>query len=269
MAADPATGLVWATDTLTSDGFQLDAIDADDELVGRYAFDDFPTAGTRGAWGRLAVRSDSAVYLPIRDASSGALGYRRLAFTGFAPAVTAQPQDRTVTLGVGQRAQDVTFTVAADGDDAIRWQSKRAGEGGFADVAGATGATLTVAATATANGSAYRAVVSNGAGRVVSDEAALTVEHAPAIVTDLASRTVTEGADALFVISADGNPEPAVTWQRQVGGWWQAIAPDDDNFVVNGPSLTVRQTNTDQSGSLLRAKLVDTASRPSTRARRR
>ncbi|MDO8186857.1 HtaA domain-containing protein [Conexibacter sp. JD483] len=267
LAADPTNGITWATDTFTTEGFRLDAIGGDDRLIGRYRFDEFPAAGGDGAFGRLAIGPDSAVYLPIQQAGSGRLGYRRLAFTGFVPTVTTQPQDRTVTLGVGESEESTGFAIAvADGDDVIRWQAKRPGESRFADVAGATGTTLMVAARATSNGTRYRAVVGNAAGSVASDEALLTVDHAPALVTDVANRTVTEGADALFAVGAGGNPEPVVTWQRRVGGYWEAIAPDDDNFLVNGPSLVVKQTNVDQSGSLFRAKLVNSVATVYSRA---
>ncbi|HYJ21485.1 MAG TPA: hypothetical protein VEW07_05610, partial [Solirubrobacterales bacterium] len=254
MASDPTRGTTWATDTWPADGSRLIALEGD-EIVGRYVYTDFPEAGAKGAFSRLAVGPDGSVYLPIKDADSGRLGYRRLAYTGVVPEVTSQPQNRSVVLGVGEASEQVEFSVAiAAADDAVQWQSRAPGEAAFSDIGGATAATLTVDAKPTSDGAAYRAKVSNGAGKVVSDAVALEVSYAPQIVADLANRSVTEGADALFLIGAEGNPEPTVTWQRRVGGFWQTIAPDDDNFVVNGPSLTVLDANLEQSGSLFRAK---------------
>jgi hypothetical protein len=257
MAADGPRGLTWATDTWTADGSRLLALEGN-EIVGRYVYTDFPEAAAKGAFSRLAVGPDGSVYLPIKDADSGRLGYRRLAYTGVVPEVTTQPQDRSVVLGVGEASEQAEFAVAiADGDDAIQWQSRAPGEAVFFDVAGATAGTLNVAAAPASNGTAYRAKVSNGAGKIVSDVVALDVSYAPLIVSDLANRGVTEGADALFLVGAEGNPEPVVSWQRRVGGFWQSIPADDDNFVVNGPSLTVLDTNLEQSGALFRAKLTN------------
>lgn len=259
MVADPERGLVWASDTFSLAGSQLAALDGE-EILGRYQGLGFPEAGSKGAYARLAVAPDGSVYLPIKDPGSGRLGYRRLAFTGFVPKVTVQPSGQAVVLGPGQDSKPVQFTVAiANPGDAIQWQSKGPGAAAFTDIAGATGATLAVEAKAASDGLVYRAKVSNAAGTIVSDEAGLDVEYAPRIVSDLANREVTQGTDAVFVVSADGNPEPEVRWQRRIGGFWQPIAADDDNFVLNGPLLTVLDTNVEQSGSLFRAKLVNTA----------
>ena len=92
------------------------------------------------------------------------------------PAITDQPDAKSVVAPA-----TASFTVAATGDPApsIQWQ-KRETAGAFADIAGATAATYTTAATvvATDNGDVYRAVVSNGFGTVVSAEAVLTVTAA-------------------------------------------------------------------------------------------
>ena len=53
----------------------------------------------------------------------------------------------------------------------------------------------------------------------------------------------------------EGDPDPVVTWQRRVAGFWQTIGADDDDFTLAGGTLTVKDTNVDQSGALFRAKV--------------
>lgn len=255
MAADSSRGLVWATDTFSTKGHRLHALEGE-EIVGSYVYTDFPPSDSKGGYARLEVGPDGSVYLPVKDPDSGRLGYRRLAFTGFVPEVTAQPEDQLVKLFSGEASKAVELSVEiADEADSIQWQRKAPGAAAFADLEGETAATLAVEATPAHDGSVYRARVSNDAGAIVSEEAALAVEYAPLIVNDLANRTVVEGADAVFLLSADANPEATVQWQRRVGGFWQPIDAADDNFELTEASLTVLGTNTEQTGSLFRAKL--------------
>ncbi|AEE45671.1 glycoside hydrolase family 9 protein [Cellulomonas fimi] len=137
-----------------------------------------------------------------------------------APVVTRQPVDATVALGA-----DATFTAEASGVPAptVRWQV-RAGRG-WKDVAGATGTTLTVRATARTDGTRYRAVFTNAAGSVESAVVRLTVERAAPVVTqhpaDVRARV---GTRAVFRAAADGYPTPCVVWQvRWGGGSWRPI----------------------------------------------
>jgi Htaa len=167
------------------------------------------------------------------------------------------PAPRDVGLGVGEETELATFTSSAVGDPAParQWQSKRPGTSRFTDLEGETGETLTVDAEPGMDGTEYRAVYENAAGRIASEAATLGVDYAPRIVIDVLGTSVTEGGEAEFSVLSDGKPEPEISWQRRVGGFWQAIDPDDDNFEIDGPSLTVIETNTDQSGSLFRARL--------------
>lgn len=255
MVADATRGRTWVTDTLSTKGHRLHALEGG-EIVASYVYADFPELNANGGYARLELAADGSVYMPVKDPGSGRLGYRRLAFTGIVPAVTAQPADRLAVLGAGEQSEPVQFTVEiADPADSIQWQTSAPGQAAFTDVAGATGPTLEVDATRAHDGRTYRAKVTNQAGAVVSDAVALNVDYAPAIVTDLTNRTVVAGADAVFLLSVDSDPEAAVEWQRRVGGFWQPIAPGDDNFELDDSSLTVLDTNVEQSGSLFRAKL--------------
>jgi Bacterial Ig domain len=84
-----------------------------------------------------------------------------------APAITAQPLNVAVVVG-----QMATFTVVAAGSPPLSYQWQRNG----ANISGATGASYTTPATTlTDNGAAFRVVVSNSVGSVISGAATLTV----------------------------------------------------------------------------------------------
>lgn len=259
MAGDPARGWEWATDNRDPDGYTVNTL-VDDEIVSRFAYPEFvsPTSG----FPAIDVGHDSALYLPIKDEATGRYGYQRLAIEGVMPELDAQPQPAQVSLGIDEASEPVSFTSTVSGGEPAatrQWQVRPAGESSFTDLDGETAATLTVDAEREMNGNRYRAVYSSEAGRIASEEAVLTVKYAPSIVSEPKSASVTEATDAVFLVAADGNPEPVVQWQRRVGGFWQDIASDDENFVVNGPSLTVLDTNVEQSGSVFRAKLTNSA----------
>jgi len=90
-----------------------------------------------------------------------------------APAITAQPL--SVAVHAGEAA---TFTVQATGTAPlqVRWQRATGAAPAWADISGATQASLALPAVASGDsGSQYRAVVSNAAGSATSAAATLTV----------------------------------------------------------------------------------------------
>ncbi len=255
MAGDPQRGWEWATDVADPDGYTVNVL-VDDEVVSRLAYPEASRDAT------IDVGPDGALYLPVEDEATGRNGYQRLAIKGLMPTIGAQPGPAQVSLGAEEESEVASFTSTVEGGEPAttrQWQVKPAGESSFVDLDGERDATLIVDAERGMNGNQYRAVYSSDAGQIVSGVATLSVEYAPSLVSEPKSVAVTEGADAVFLVAADGNPEPAVEWQRRVSGFWQDIDPGDDNFVVNGPSLTVLDTNTDQSGALFRAKLANSA----------
>jgi len=268
IAADTANEITWVTDPFDPEGFRLNAMRGE-ELIGRYPSTEFPASAANGAFSRLAVGPEGSIYMPIRDAESGRLGFRRFGFNGFVPEVVSQPEGRSIALGIGQTSKEVGFSVdIGDSEGEIQWQKRPLGQSSFTDIVGQAGTSLTVVATPADDGTLFRAKVGNAAGTIVSDVATLSVTYAPVVLSDLSDRSVTEGADALFALNSDGNPEPAVSWQRRIGGFWQNIEPGDDNYLINGPSLTIRDANTEQSGSLFRAKLVNAVATVHSRAAR-
>ena len=85
-----------------------------------------------------------------------------------APVITAQPENITVT-----ELQTASFSVTASGTAPLSYQWRRNGT----PLAGATSATLTIAAALAADhGARFSAVVTNSAGSVTSGEASLTEE---------------------------------------------------------------------------------------------
>lgn len=211
----------------------------------------------------IGTLADGSLWIQTSDGTpadfdSSVYGWARFVPTGYSPVIGTQPASASVTVDpAGSKA--VSFTTAATGTPAptLRWQRRAPGSGKFVDVAGATGTTLEVDATAADNGAAYRAVATNAAGELATEVAELEVRFAPTISFDVADRGALEGEDATFDLLATGNPEPQVTWQRRVGGFWEAVDPDLGDFVVAGNKLTVKEANLEMDGALFRAKVAN------------
>ncbi|HEU5150214.1 MAG TPA: HtaA domain-containing protein [Iamia sp.] len=253
-AIDPVDGTVWVGD---EHGRRLVGIDDGRIVADQYV----PNRHPRGGW--IFVSPDSTVYAQTNDGSPAQFGgspivgigeYRRL---GYSPTITGDPADVVVTLGVGEASEDVAFTAAATGTPAPepQWQVRAPGSARFVDVAGATAATLTVTARPGMDGSEYRAVFENAAGRVATEPAVLAVDHAPIVTFQPPDVAVVAGADATFDLIATAMPEAEVTWQRYAAGFWWNIGPDDDGLVLSGTGLTVAATNGDQDGTRFRARV--------------
>lgn len=90
---------------------------------------------------------------------------------GVPPAITTQPQSRSVGVG-----SSVSFTVVATGSAPLAYQWRRNGS----SITGATGATYTIASAQAGDAGSYTVIVSNAAGTVVSAAASLTVIALPA-----------------------------------------------------------------------------------------
>ncbi|MBQ1409928.1 MAG: leucine-rich repeat protein [Oscillospiraceae bacterium] len=87
------------------------------------------------------------------------------------PVITGQPASVSVALG-----QTASFSVVATGENlSYKWQYKKPGSSTWVTWSGKTAATVTVKASNANNGWQYRCIVSNSAGSVSSEAAALTV----------------------------------------------------------------------------------------------
>ncbi|MFM8591294.1 MAG: T9SS type A sorting domain-containing protein, partial [Sphingomonadales bacterium] len=131
-----------------------------------------------------------------------------LSFTvsaGNGPAITTQPANQTACVG-----SNATFTVAASGT--YQWQLNTGS--GFANITGATSASLAVNGVTTAqNGHAYRCIVTGQCGSTTSSSATLTVNTLPAIVSNPANVAECTGSTVSFAVTASGT---ALTYQWQV-----------------------------------------------------
>ena len=246
----------------------------DHELTTDYRFEGVNRGGLTGFHYPLAVTKDGAVTLVVKDATTGNVGLQRFDLLGITPTVATQPEPTAVTLGAGTGSEQVSFTSTSTGGTGHvrrQWQAKAPGATAFADLVGETAQTLTVTARPGMDGTEYRATYTNDAGRVASQPAFLAVDFSPRVLVDTRPQTVTEGVDAIFHASVEGNPAPTLTWQRRVDGYWHDVASDDDVLVETTDgvtTLTVTNTNTDQTGSLYRVKAVnDVATTLSTAAR--
>jgi hypothetical protein len=122
-----------------------------------------------------------------------------------APVISTQPTSRTVDAG-----STVTFNVVASGGPPPSYQWLFNGE----VLPGARSASLVLSDVFTNQAGVYSVLVSNEIGDVTSAPATLTVNgSAPVITTQPASRTVLDGSNATFVVSATGVPQVRVQWR--------------------------------------------------------
>ena len=176
------------------------------------------------------------------------------------PAITTQPQDKSVTAG-----NTATFTVAASGENlSYQWQQSTDNGQNWTDIGDATDATYTEEATTTSmNGYQYRCVVSNSAGSVTSNAATLTVNAATVPVTgvklDQTELPLVVGGTAKLTAKV----EPDTATDKSVN--WESSNPDVatvDNGVVTAKAPgTATITVTTKDGSHTAACTV-TVTRP-------
>jgi alpha-tubulin suppressor-like RCC1 family protein len=128
------------------------------------------------------------------------------------PTITTQPAATSVVVG------DVaTFSVAATGTAPLyQWQLSRDDGQNFADVPGASNASLsTAAATLADDGVLVRVRIDNAAGSVTSAPARWTVTAAPPVQAGAAAMPMAAGADFSVVVLADGTLR---SWGADAGG---------------------------------------------------
>jgi hypothetical protein len=131
------------------------------------------------------------------------------------PAASTDPSDTAVNAGLS-----ATFTVGISGTPLPKVQWQRSTDGGltFQNIAGATGTTLKVAATAALDGSDYRALLTNPVGQAYSHAAKLTVHFTPVVTTQPQRQTVAAGTAFRLTAGASGNPADTVQWQVSTNG---------------------------------------------------
>jgi PKD repeat protein len=139
------------------------------------------------------------------------------------PSITANPSNQSVNAG-----QSATFTASASGAPApsYQWQSSADAGANWNDVAGATAATYTFAATAGQHGWQYRCRATGCGVSSVSSAATLIVCSQAAITTPPANQSDTAGHSATFSVSASGTPALSYQWQDSTigGAGWADVA---------------------------------------------
>ena len=135
-------------------------------------------------------------------------------------AITMQPASKSVTEG-----DSVAFTVTAIGNNLkYQWQFKKVGATTWTDsgMVGSTTNSITVQGTKARNGYQYRCVITDGSGnKVTSNGATLGVQAGVTITAQPASKDVTEGDKATFIVTAIGN-DLKYQWQvktSEAGKW--------------------------------------------------
>ena len=127
------------------------------------------------------------------------------------PTVASQPAALSVVAG-----SEAVFAVVARGTEALSYQWRRNGVA----INGANAPLLKLARVTPADATGYSVLVSNSAGSVVSDVAALTVSDgpaqsvAPSIVTQPVAVTVNAGNTATFAVGVSGSGPLSYQWLR-------------------------------------------------------
>jgi len=176
------------------------------------------------------------------------------------PAVTKQPVSVTVEAG-----QTATFESAGTGfpTPGVQWEASTNGGSTWTPIEGATSSPLTIADAQTSeNGTEYRAVFTNAAGKATSSAATLTVHKTPAVSKQPAGTTVEEGQSAVFEAEAEGFPAPTVQWEVSTNGGskWTAVTGATSDV------LTVTGTKTSESGHEYRATFTNIAGKATSSA---
>jgi alpha-tubulin suppressor-like RCC1 family protein len=173
-----------------------------------------------------------------------------------APGISVHPVAQTITEG-----QNASFSITAVGTSiSYQWQLSTDGGASFTDMAGATGATLTLMAVPLASDAhQFRIVVSNSAGSVTSNAASLSVNLAqvnPAFSTQPANRSVNAPNTATFNVVATGTPSPTLQWQLSTNGGGSFA----DIVGATGSSYTTAAAGAGDNGNQYRVIATNTAS---------
>ncbi len=151
----------------------------------------------------------------------------------------------------------------------VQWQASTDGGKSFTDIAGATAATFSFAATASGNGNIYQAVFSGvkayaqrEAFSVNTNTATVAVYTPPTVSANPADQSVIIGNPVTFTAAATGFPVPSVQWQVSSDGG--ASFSDLPGFA-NSTTLTIFPA-VSQTGYQYRAVFSNAAGTATTRA---
>ncbi|MCL2703195.1 MAG: immunoglobulin domain-containing protein [Defluviitaleaceae bacterium] len=153
------------------------------------------------------------------------------------PSITTQPANQSAVPG-----GNATFTVIAAGTPTLTYQWQDSADGGttWNDIYDAKNASFTVSgATPSMDGSQYRCIIENDAGKIVSSAAVLTVSEAPVAptITGPAAMSLAVGYEATntSAFTLTGIPAPVVAGNTNHGNRivWNA----EDKWLDIGEGL--------------------------------
>ncbi len=150
---------------------------------------------------------------------------------GTATSISAQPQSRTVETG-----NPATFAVTASSSLALSYQWYKDGVA----LPGATGASLSLAATTAANAGTYTVAIVSATGTVTSAGATLVVTGAPTIGAQPVGTGVAAGASAQLAVVASGN---GLSYE-----WYRGGVAVSGNASAGTATLALPSVTPDQAG---------------------
>ncbi len=203
------------------------------------------TGATAGMNGYLYRCIATGAASPAATSNSGTLTVNS------APAITVQPPNRTICSG-----SNTTFTVSASNATGYQWQVNTGS--GFANItnggvySGATTATLTITgATAGMNGYLYRCVASGSCTpSATSNSGTLTVNSAPVITVQPPNRTICEGTNTTFTVTASNTT--GYQWQVNTGSGFGNITNGGVYSGATTATLTITGATAGMNGYLYR-----------------
>lgn len=191
--------------------------------------------------------------ITVTGTSGALIVTRQLTFivqTGAGPAINTQPQPQQACAGT-----NAIFTVVSPGGISYQWQESING-GLFADITGATTATLTLPAVTTQqNNNAYRVIVKGQCNSTTSSTAALTVLTPPFVSTQPQDATSCLNSNATFSVIGGGSN---LTYQWQVSNTGGISFANIPGAISN--MLTVNSITTAMNNNLYRAVISGTCS---------
>lgn len=211
-------------------------------LAYQWSKDGVPIAGATGAALALTgAATDPGSYSVTVSNPFGSTTSPGAAVTISSTPVPATIQTQPVSVAVNA-GQGATLAVQAFGSAPLTYEWQRNGT----PIAGATGATLAIAAATAADAGVYTVTVRNATTAAVSTPATLTVRTAPAVATPPASVIATLGQRAEFSVVASGTPAPTYQWLRNgapAAGATAATLTIPNVTAADLGTYTVRLTN--------------------------
>lgn len=201
---------------------------------------------TLQAWATLADATGARIVLPTT---------LTIGPVPVAPGIATQPADTTATVG-----GTATLTVVAAGTAPFDYQWRKSG----VVLAGATQASLALAAVQLVDAGTYEVVVSNAGGTVTSRSAKVTVVAptlSPMITAAPQDATATVAATTTFTVTASGFPAPTYLWQRLPAGatLWANLANTTAYSGTTTATLTIRSATLAMNGDQFRCVVTNSA----------